>query len=318
MKVKKFHKLLFILFYFSSLFLPVVSQTYYEYLPLKAGNVWVYYNWGMLPGPNRSKLTVTGTHFYGGKMYYDLQLQFNASSGCLPNPLTYNVINVRIDSVTGIISFHNSTNCTATPQYIQLDSLMTPLNGTFKSNCSINYSCIDTANYTIFGTSRGTRKYRTPGSGEYYVRRYAKGIGLYEQSHSLPGIIDCNSILMGAVLNGTVIGDTSIPVGIIYINQNVPENFKLYQNYPNPFNPATTIRFNIPVNHLPLSGGDPEGVNLKIYDILGNEIAVLVNGKLAPGTYEYQWDASAFPSGVYFFKLNAGDFSAVNKMILIK
>lgn len=309
MKVKKFHKLLFILFYFSSLFLPVVSQTYYEYLPLKAGNVWVYYNWGMLPGPNRSKLTVTGTHFYGGKMYYDLQLQFNASSGCLPNPLTYNVINVRIDSVTGIISFHNSTNCTATPQYIQLDSLMTPLNGTFKSNCSINYSCIDTANYTIFGTSRGTRKYRTPGSGEYYVRRYAKGIGLYEQSHSLPGIIDCNSILMGAVLNGTVIGDTSIPVGIIYINQNVPENFKLYQNYPNPFNPTTLFKYDIVKKGF---------VKLAVYDILGRELKTIFEGIQSPGKYTAQFNAGSLASGVYFYRLVTNDFTETRKMILTK
>jgi hypothetical protein len=101
-------------------------------------------------------------------------------------------------------------------------------------------------------------------------------------------------------------------------NTNIPGEFRLYQNYPNPFNPVTTIRFDIPLLNLPLSGGDLEGVNLTIYNILGNEIAILANGKLAPGTYEYTWDASAFPSGVYFYKLNAGDFTAVNKMILIK
>ena len=95
-------------------------------------------------------------------------------------------------------------------------------------------------------------------------------------------------------------------------NNNLPYEFRLYQNYPNPFNPVSNIKFDIPVQ---TSCWD---VSLIIYDILGNEIAVLVNSYLTPGTYEYSWDASYFPSGVYFYKLSAGEFNAVNKMVLIK
>lgn len=97
-------------------------------------------------------------------------------------------------------------------------------------------------------------------------------------------------------------------------NNEVPNEFKLHQNFPNPFNPVTNIKFQIPAT-VETSRWD---VLLAVYDILGNEIAVLANGKLAPGTYEYTWDASAFPSGVYFYRLTAGDFSNVNKMILLK
>ncbi|MBN8584716.1 MAG: T9SS type A sorting domain-containing protein [Ignavibacteria bacterium] len=97
-------------------------------------------------------------------------------------------------------------------------------------------------------------------------------------------------------------------------NNEVPNEFKLHQNFPNPFNPVTHIKFQIPAT-VETSRWD---VLLAVYDILGNEIAVLANGKLAPGTYEYTWDASAFPSGVYFYRLTAGDFSNVNKMILLK
>ncbi|HWA06880.1 MAG TPA: M14 family zinc carboxypeptidase, partial [Ignavibacteria bacterium] len=85
----------------------------------------------------------------------------------------------------------------------------------------------------------------------------------------------------------------------------MPKEFRLHQNYPNPFNPVTKIMFEIP---LQTSRRD---VSLAVYDILGNEIAVLVNSKLTPGTYEYTWDASNFPSGVYFYRLTADDFSAV-------
>ncbi|HWA07767.1 MAG TPA: T9SS type A sorting domain-containing protein, partial [Ignavibacteria bacterium] len=90
------------------------------------------------------------------------------------------------------------------------------------------------------------------------------------------------------------------------------KEFRLHQNYPNPFNPVTKIMFDVPVQT------SRRDVSLAVYDILGNEIAVLVNSKLTPGTYEYTWDATNFPSGVYFYRLTADDFSAVNKMVLLK
>jgi photosystem II stability/assembly factor-like uncharacterized protein len=89
----------------------------------------------------------------------------------------------------------------------------------------------------------------------------------------------------------------------------IPENFSLSQNYPNPFNPNTIIRFQIK---------DSRFVTLKIYDILGKEIATLVNEKQSPGTYEVSWDGSAYPSGVYFYKLISGDFTVTKKMLMIK
>ncbi len=101
------------------------------------------------------------------------------------------------------------------------------------------------------------------------------------------------------------------------ISSEVPKSYALYQNYPNPFNPITKVKFEIP-----LSRGVSEGrgvlVRLIIYDILGREIAVLVNESLSPGTYEVTWDASNFPSGVYFYQLMADDFVETKKMVLIK
>jgi len=108
--------------------------------------------------------------------------------------------------------------------------------------------------------------------------------------------------------------------GGVYINHNInplPSSFSLYQNYPNPFNPTTSIKYQIKELSSPhVLGGDL--VQIKVYDILGKEIETLVNEKQSPGTYEVNWDASAFPSGVYFYRLEAGDFKQTNKMILIK
>ena len=85
--------------------------------------------------------------------------------------------------------------------------------------------------------------------------------------------------------------------------------YELYQNYPNPFNPSTKIKFDIPKAGF---------VSLKIYDITGREIATLVNRELEASRYEVEWNGAQFASGVYFFRINAGDFVKVQKMMLIK
>jgi len=99
------------------------------------------------------------------------------------------------------------------------------------------------------------------------------------------------------------------PTGINQIGNEVPDKFTLDQNFPNPFNPTTTIKFSIQT---------AQYVTLKVYDILGNEIETLVNEKQNPGSYSVEFDASNNPSGIYYYKLEAGDFREVRKMILVK
>jgi len=89
----------------------------------------------------------------------------------------------------------------------------------------------------------------------------------------------------------------------------LPTEFSLEQNYPNPFNPATRIKYSIP---------ELSFVALKVYDILGSEVATLVNEEKPMGTYEITWFAESLPSGVYFYQLNAGVFINTKKMILLK
>ena len=89
----------------------------------------------------------------------------------------------------------------------------------------------------------------------------------------------------------------------------VPTSFKLEQNFPNPFNPSTTVKYSIP-NH--------SKVIIKVYDILGNEIATLLSEEKPVGTYEVNWNAASLPSGVYFYQMQAGSLLETKKMILMK
>jgi len=98
-------------------------------------------------------------------------------------------------------------------------------------------------------------------------------------------------------------------VGIQPISNEIPNQFSLSQNYPNPFNPNTVISFQLAVNSFAM---------LKVYDLLGREVATLVNEQLQPGTYEVDWDGNGFASGVYYYKLAAGDYTETKKMVLIK
>ncbi|MBZ0203950.1 MAG: T9SS type A sorting domain-containing protein, partial [Ignavibacteria bacterium] len=99
------------------------------------------------------------------------------------------------------------------------------------------------------------------------------------------------------------------PIGITPISNEVPVDFKLHQNYPNPFNPTTNIEFSVPKSSF---------VRLVVFDMLGREAETLVNENLAAGTFRADWNASGYPSGVYFYMLSSGDYRETKKMILAK
>jgi hypothetical protein len=99
------------------------------------------------------------------------------------------------------------------------------------------------------------------------------------------------------------------PVGIQPMSTVVPEKFELYQNFPNPFNPTTTIRFDV------RTAGN---VSLKVFDVLGREVEVIVNEFLKSGSYSVQFSGENLPSGVYYYELRAESFSETKRMMLIK
>lgn len=89
----------------------------------------------------------------------------------------------------------------------------------------------------------------------------------------------------------------------------VPDKLLLYNNYPNPYNPSTTIKYQIP---------EMSFIKLKVYDVLGNGIATLVNEEKPAGSYEVKFDATGLPSGIYLYSLRTGNNFSVKKMILLK
>jgi hypothetical protein len=88
-----------------------------------------------------------------------------------------------------------------------------------------------------------------------------------------------------------------------------PVSYNLYQNYPNPFNAGTTFEFDVP---------NTSNINLSVFDILGRKVALLLNSSFSPGNYKYKWDAPNLPSGIYFYRLQTNNFSAIKKFVIIK
>jgi len=98
----------------------------------------------------------------------------------------------------------------------------------------------------------------------------------------------------------------------------LPNTFKLHQNYPNPFNPSTKIKFTIPQSVIASETKQSHLVMLKVYDVLGNEITTLVSEEKPAGSYKVEFDGGNLTSGIYFYKLRAGNFVETKKMVLIK
>jgi len=109
--------------------------------------------------------------------------------------------------------------------------------------------------------------------------------------------------------NDIVLKTATLTVGIDNVSYIIPKKFAVYQNYPNPFNPMTSIKFDIPKNTF---------VTLKVYDVLGKEVATLIKEEREAGSYNVDWNASFYPSGVYFYKLESKDFTETKRMLLIK
>jgi len=103
--------------------------------------------------------------------------------------------------------------------------------------------------------------------------------------------------------------NNSVGVAAVGRQENAPATIQLFQNYPNPFNPSTTIRYELPTSST---------VMLNVYDILGREVAVLVNETQKPGTYELRFDGSKLASGVYFYRLQAGSFVQTKRLLILR
>ena len=184
-----------------------------------------------------------------------------------------------------------------------------------RSFAGVDLAVDASGNVYVTGSSAGqsaTIKYDAAGNQEWLAQYSYPGgtstpVGLKLDAQN-------NIYLAGtSSVNGqsyyTVIKYRQTPNAVRENDGSVPTTFALSQNYPNPFNPLTTIRYSLP---------STANVKLAIYDLLGREIATLVNEEQSAGWKEVEWNASAFSSGIYFYRLTAGNYVGVKKLMLFK
>lgn len=173
-------------------------------------------------------------------------------------------------------------------------------------------------NTAFFGTTYNL--YSTPFNHIYFSInspwRTTDGGASYEELIGAGGTClayhPSNVMLAGS--NNSGLYRSSILTSIHSNNNQVPENYVLLSNYPNPFNPNTTISFDVSSYYINLD----DNIKISIHDILGKEVAVLLNEKLNAGEYEINWNAENFSSGIYFCKMSSNSFNKIHKMILLK
>ncbi len=281
-----------------------------NYYPTAVGNVWIYhYN-----GYNGcqcdlvSKTQIISQININGEIYNIFKVSVsNVNGSQCPTP---SIDTMRVDSVTGNILKYTIFNIGCyTPHVKVIDSLRSRINDILRS-CGTHQSCTDTSLKSIFGLNKPSKTFGYFSGSYNWSRVYVKDFGYTSNTYSPDPSCYTQNTLLGCVINGIVYGDTSFPVAVGTISNEIPENFQLYQNYPNPFNPKTIITYDIPTSSV---------VNLIVYDCLGNEIICLVNNDYKQsGRYSVEFNGEDLASGVYVCKIQAGEYIKSKKMVLIK
>lgn len=156
---------------------------------------------------------------------------------------------------------------------------------------------------------------RSTNGGSNWVLRdsVAAGVVQYTDNGLIQNTQYCYRVYakncLGASAPTTQVCGTTTFVGVSQTGAEIPKVFNLYQNYPNPFNPVTNIKFDIPKE---------SSVKITIFDALGRVVKDIVNQRLQPGSYSVDWNASSYSSGIYFYRIQAGDYVNEMKMVLVK
>ncbi len=287
------------------------QQSVTQGFPLKTGNIFKFKvsSWAF---PNYNSTTyfqssVTGEAIFNSKKYF-----------FIPNYCGYENKWWRVDSLTGILfTYDTSGSCTTYDHEKMFDSLWAKKNERSAGCGSESYICNDTTDKSIFNSYYVSKDF----DGSYFAppvsinrsRRYMKGFGLVMtdySTHYVGSTSGSSCTLIGCIIDGVTYGDVS-NISINLLNNGIPDKYSLSQNYPNPFNPSTKINYEIKSSGF---------VSLKVFDLLGKEVAQIVNEKQTAGSYAVDFSSSEFnlPSGIYFYTLNAGEFKETKKMVLVK
>lgn len=279
MKFIKFILPAFLILFCSSESLFAWDSTAAKYMPLQVGNVWVYssaFSSFYGGGSSYQRYKISGTQLINGKVYYILRydrVNISGTYSCGSRLFSGNYA-IRIDSVN--MNLYRQSACSSSTEGL-VDSLASGLGDTSFTCFNVNgerTALNDTSDYLIFNTYYNAKKFSTVNVNGGIDQTYLEGIGLARYYFSVSNEM-CIHNLKGCVINGVVYGDTSMIVGIKQISTEIPGEFSLSQNYPNPFNPFTKIKFAI-------SGTSVSQAFLSVYDLLGREVAVLVNQQCSP------------------------------------
>jgi len=178
-------------------------------------------------------------------------------------------------------------------------------NGTATMTSAVYYSTNGGLNFTQIGSDISVSSTQTPWSDTTHIT-VNSGVTLILRIYGWAAVSSNNKFRVKSLV---ISGTTSTITAENNLGNSVPSSFRLYQNYPNPFNPETQIKFDMAKSSL---------VKLSVYDLLGQEIETLVNEKLNAGSYKTNWNASGYPSGVYFCRIQTEDYYKNIKMILLK
>ncbi len=245
---------------------------------------------GVIPLPENRINTIKSFIMTGKNVY--LQCEYLASYQ------TNQAFATLVNSLGGTFSWDSTVNGDISPMQI-----LGTISNTPNNIPSINYFW-----YGVYGTGNNTI--------EYFMRKQGKNYGfVFTPANPGYGIIiaqtdqDWIRTRTSIPLMQNILARLGTVIGIQPISTEIPASFSLSQNYPNPFNPTTNFEFRI---------ADFGLVNLTIYDAMGRTVETLQNGEMKPGVYKAEWNASGYPSGVYFYKLSTGSFSETKKMVLVK
>jgi len=319
--------------------------------PNGSGGVWISVNNGVnwtqtsLNSRHIISFALLGTYLFAGS---DVDFWRSSNNGVNWTQLSVNSQSVRALAVIGnnlfagtyigvYISTNNGTSWTITPNNRSINSLavigtnlfagtsqygvyISADNGTTWSQTALNNKSVNKLAVSGNDIFAGTYPY-----GVYYSSNNGASWFQKNQGFSVPPFYNYTMISALKVNNGYIFSGTdgfsvyrrlySEIIGVQNISTEIPSKYSLSQNFPNPFNPVTNLEFGI---------SDLGFTSLKVYDLLGKEVATLVNEKLNPGTYKVEFDAGSLTSGVYFYRFTSGSHSGVNdftdtkRMVLIK
>ncbi|MCB9207758.1 MAG: T9SS type A sorting domain-containing protein [Ignavibacteriales bacterium] len=301
----------------------VISNELLSYYPLEVGNKW-YYEVNYIPvwvdDPRNYILTKEVTKdilLQNGKKYFETKETRSDTN-------TIKIYYERIDSVKAqVYRLQNGVN--NNEEYLVVD-FHSEIGSSFET--FVNYS----NDFEIDSIYLKEEKYQDVFSGNkaltrftkifnnidtdptrYISQSYSNQIGKSFQTKGFLDAYDENLTLVAAFIYDYKRGDTTL-VGVNKNVKSLPNNYWLSQNYPNPFNPTTTIDYTVPI----VETHGHASLQLVVYDVLGREVATLVNQHQKPGNYSIQFDGSNLASGIYYYQLKVGSFIQTKKMILMK